>query len=251
VQHPADPLVAGALGALVVELARRTGAESALRASTEPPTTNRELSLQITVALGGKPYDLGVTLNGDWQPTGALATPALRDLGELPITLPLIWTITSIDPAELALLEPGDALFPGAARELGGSAVLAGPCAEWGLAVTLTETGGLVLRGERVALAVDGGAHMPEPEGDAAVPELVSRTALEAPIVVRVELGSVTLLAREWAELKAGDVIETGRRIAEPVILRVAGQEVAHGELVNVDGELGVRIHTLLTRGTP
>jgi flagellar motor switch/type III secretory pathway protein FliN len=59
-------------------------------------------------------------------------------------------------------------------------------------------------------------------------------------------MGAVSLTAREWAELGAGDVIETGRRIAEPVILRVAGREVARGELVNLEGELGVRIRELV-----
>jgi flagellar motor switch/type III secretory pathway protein FliN len=72
--------------------------------------------------------------------------------------------------------------------------------------------------------------------------------ALEADVVVRVEVGSVTLTAREWAELGPGDVIETGVRLTEPVVLRVAGREVARGELVNVDGELGVKISEILGR---
>jgi flagellar motor switch/type III secretory pathway protein FliN len=69
---------------------------------------------------------------------------------------------------------------------------------------------------------------------------------LESPVVVRVEVGAVTLSAREWAELGPGDVIETGRRIADPVVLRVAGREVARGELVNLEGELGVRIREVV-----
>jgi flagellar motor switch/type III secretory pathway protein FliN len=61
-------------------------------------------------------------------------------------------------------------------------------------------------------------------------------------------VGSVTLTAREWAALSPGDVVETGLRIAGPVVLRVAGQEVGRGELVSVDGELGVRIRHLTGR---
>jgi flagellar motor switch/type III secretory pathway protein FliN len=41
-------------------------------------------------------------------------------------------------------------------------------------------------------------------------------------------------------------VIETRHRIAEPVVLRIAGREVARGELVNIEGELGVRVRELL-----
>jgi flagellar motor switch protein FliM len=70
----------------------------------------------------------------------------------------------------------------------------------------------------------------------------IQDAVLEAPVVVRVELGSVTMTAREWSALRAGDVIAVGRRVSEPVILRIAGMEVARGELVDIEGELGVRI---------
>jgi type III secretion protein Q len=62
---------------------------------------------------------------------------------------------------------------------------------------------------------------------------------------VRVELGAVTMSAREWAALIPGDVVSVGRRIGDLASLRVAGIEVARGELVDIDGELGVRIRTL------
>lgn len=64
----------------------------------------------------------------------------------------------------------------------------------------------------------------------------------DAPVVVRVELGTVEMKAREWAELAPGDVIALGRRVGDPAILRVGGVELARGELVQVDGEYGVRI---------
>jgi flagellar motor switch/type III secretory pathway protein FliN len=55
-------------------------------------------------------------------------------------------------------------------------------------------------------------------------------------------MGAVTMPAREWAGLAPGDVIALGKRVSEPVVLRVAGLEVARGELVDIEGELGVRI---------
>jgi flagellar motor switch protein FliM len=61
-------------------------------------------------------------------------------------------------------------------------------------------------------------------------------------IVVRVELGAAEIPASAWAKTRAGDVIALGRKVGEPVVLRVSGTEVAKGELVHVDGELGVRI---------
>ena len=69
---------------------------------------------------------------------------------------------------------------------------------------------------------------------------------LEAPLVVRIELGTVSLSARDWAELRPGDVLETAQAIGQNVVLRIAGREVARGELVDVEGELGVRIQALI-----
>ncbi len=64
----------------------------------------------------------------------------------------------------------------------------------------------------------------------------------ETPLVLRVEVGAVQLTAREWAALGPGDVIATGKRVGEAVVLRVGGAEVARGELVEIEGEVGVRI---------
>lgn len=74
---------------------------------------------------------------------------------------------------------------------------------------------------------------------------LVMENVLDAPLVVRVELGQVSLSVREWAALAPGDVLCTGQQLAGPVRLAVGGREVARGELVDVDGEVGVRITAL------
>ncbi len=70
----------------------------------------------------------------------------------------------------------------------------------------------------------------------------MSQAMGDVPVVVRVEIGAAEMRAREWAALGKGDVIALGTRIAEPVVLRVGGIEVARGELVEIDGEVGVRI---------
>jgi flagellar motor switch/type III secretory pathway protein FliN len=64
----------------------------------------------------------------------------------------------------------------------------------------------------------------------------------EVPVVVRVEIGVAEMRAREWAAIGRGDVIALGRKIGEPVTLRVGGVTVARGELVDLDGEVGVRV---------
>jgi flagellar motor switch/type III secretory pathway protein FliN len=64
----------------------------------------------------------------------------------------------------------------------------------------------------------------------------------EVPVIVRVEVGVAEMPAREWASLGRGDVIALGSRIADPVTLRVGTRVVARGELVDIEGEVGVRI---------
>lgn len=64
----------------------------------------------------------------------------------------------------------------------------------------------------------------------------------DVPVTVRVEIGEARMAAREWASLGRGDVVTLGRRVGEPVVLRVGGLRVARGELVEIDGEVGVRV---------
>jgi len=78
--------------------------------------------------------------------------------------------------------------------------------------------------------------------GDAMTNTATLEVIEDAPVVVRVELGVVEMKAREWAALGTGDVIALGRRLGDPATLRVGGVDVAYGELVQVDGEYGVRI---------
>jgi flagellar motor switch protein FliM len=47
---------------------------------------------------------------------------------------------------------------------------------------------------------------------------------------------------RELIELRPGAVIPAGRPLSGPVDLTVGGRVVARGELVDVEGEIGVRI---------
>ena len=77
------------------------------------------------------------------------------------------------------------------------------------------------------------------------VNETLTDAALDAPVVVRVELGVASLSARRWAELRPGDVLETGQPLGEAVLLRIAGRAVARGELVDVDGQVGVRVREI------
>jgi type III secretion protein Q len=68
----------------------------------------------------------------------------------------------------------------------------------------------------------------------------------EAHLELTVQLGTTRLSLRRISELAVGEVIPLGRPLAGPYEVRAAGQLVGHGELLDVDGELGVRIVSLI-----
>jgi flagellar motor switch/type III secretory pathway protein FliN len=252
-----DDALAGAFSAFVLELARRSGAQGALHLldSNDALARASDVFVEATALVAGTPYQVVAGLG--LPELGARPAVPLSALGELPIALPLVVGLGLAERAQLADFVPGNAWFPGpglwldAHRE--GPVALAAATRDQGVSATLSRDGKIVIRGESVALPFeangtlrDSGRDEPMEESDKPTPPNLSDAVLDSPVVVRVEIGTVSLTAREWAELGPGDVIETGRRIAEPVILRVAGREVARGELVSLEGELGVRIRELV-----
>jgi hypothetical protein len=246
-----DPALRGALSAVVIETCRRTRAGVLLRVA-DPRAGAAESAagaalVDGTVLLDGQPFPLTLWAKVALTPTRGLPAPSLAALGELPVAVPLVAGAALAERSELAALEPGDAWLAGEGWWIDGSG--SGRCAliagtgELGAGVDLAPDGRIVVRGDRVALLADPTGAMADSD---TIPGNLADAVLDSPVVVRVELGAVTLTAREWAALRAGDVIETGRRIAEPVVLRVAGRELARGELVNVEGELGVRVLEIL-----
>ena len=70
--------------------------------------------------------------------------------------------------------------------------------------------------------------------------------ARDVPLDIGLEIARFRLTLGELERVQPGDVLTTGRRIGEYVTLRAAGLPVAEGELVDVEGEIGVRITRLL-----
>jgi type III secretion protein Q len=67
----------------------------------------------------------------------------------------------------------------------------------------------------------------------------------EAHVELTVALGTTQLTLRQVSELAIGQIVQLGRPLAGPFELRAAGRVVGRGELVDVDGELAVRIVSL------
>jgi flagellar motor switch protein FliM len=68
----------------------------------------------------------------------------------------------------------------------------------------------------------------------------------EVPVEVTVEIGRVDLSARELVDLASGDTLVLERRPGDPVELRAADRLLGRGELVEVDGKIGVHVLELV-----
>ncbi len=64
----------------------------------------------------------------------------------------------------------------------------------------------------------------------------------DAHLELTVQLGTTRLSLRALSELAVGQIISLGRPLAGPFEVRAGGRLVGQGELIDLDGELGVRI---------
>lgn len=167
---------------------------------------------------------------------------------------------TEVDPESLAGLEPGDVVLvgraygdwgPGAARGTlrarvgAGDNVLVGGVAEGSgegaLRLVVEEVSAAEARG-----AEGGGRLRMEDES-----ELVAGSGEEAGLLdnllltVRVELPARRISLEELTRLRAGQILELDCRATDPVELVADGRRVATGELVDIEGRLGVRVTRL------
>ena len=270
----ASAALAGAVGAVLVAAARRAheglalkvvaaGAAEALEAGfagDEPEV----IAIGFTVLLGDDAFAARVLVApgaGFAADSSAWSAGRLAAMGPMPLSLPIVACASVAPAADVAALRPGDVWLPGTwalqpgpdarpeltpgmrgdATSLRGDVALAAPSSSTGVRARLVDGGRLVLSGELDALGAPE-VGMIESEGTTPIVEAVG----DVPVVVRVEIGEARMAAREWAALGKGDVITLGKRVGEAVLLRVAGVPVARGELVSVEGEVGVRIAEIL-----
>lgn len=64
----------------------------------------------------------------------------------------------------------------------------------------------------------------------------------EVPVLLQVELGRIEMSAAEVARLKKGQLLVLDRSMEDPLLITASGNPIARGELVEVDGQFGIRI---------
>lgn len=69
----------------------------------------------------------------------------------------------------------------------------------------------------------------------------------DAHLELTVQLGTTRLSLRQLSDLVPGSIVPLGRPLAGPFEVWVAGRLVGQGELVDVDGELGVRMVSVVS----
>jgi flagellar motor switch/type III secretory pathway protein FliN len=176
----------------------------------------------------------------------------------MPLALPVVAIAQTATVAEVEALGPGDVvlfrhspgpadgsrrspcgpLAIGEAGGLSGPVLLSPPGGSTGVRADLVAGRQLVVRGQEDPLHTEEGTMS---EGTEVAGGWVGAVG-EVPVVLRVEVGEAVLAAREWASLSPGDVIGLGKRVGDHVLLRVGGVPIDRGELVDLDGEVGVRI---------
>lgn len=159
----------------------------------------------------------------------------------LPVSLIVQLARTTITAEEWSRARPGDAIvFDEDAGPI--SAVAPRPlkirCGDFAAPATLTTSAELRLTGGFAALASPERNPMAnDPDRD------ITTTVLAgAPIELVAELGRVTLRADEVVALKAGAVFALPPKAEARIELRIGERLWARGELVDVDGQLGVRL---------
>lgn len=139
-----------------------------------------------------------------------------------------------LDEDAVRALTPGDVVLLGGAHFENGA--LVGPARllsrSFELSGTFDLQGFHLTRGER-RLHPQEPSMSPDPQS-------------HLPVELEVELTRVSLAISELSALEPGSVLPLHMSVSKPVLLRVGDRVVAKAELVDVEGEIGARILSLL-----
>lgn len=178
-------------------------------------------------------------------PAGALTVELLVDVAGAPMT------VLAVCPPDLAVRVPPRRSLPSWSFDL---PVVLGACLLPRESVSQLQLRDVITLEPRLSLVIGAGSI-----GLSASPNAVEATVVsgyvprhmpaaiadEAQLELTVQLGTTRLSVRQLAELAPGQVIALGRPLAGPFEIHAGGRLVGAGELVDVDGEVGVRIVSL------
>jgi len=249
--------VAGAFAAVLAAASRRAQATTALRVAAAGGAAQLEgdllrvepnlVAIACTVLIADEAYSARVLFPrrlAEFAPSPVWDKDALTRLGATPLSIPVVATAVRLSAADVASLHVGDVVIPpiwplsrAPDGRWVGPVLLSAPDADEGVRAQFGEGGGLMLRGEIEPLVVSE-EEMSESDANRALVRAVG----DLPLIIRVEIGEFRMRAKDWASLDRGDMISLGQRLGERVTLRAGGIVIARGDLVEIDGEVGVRL---------
>ena len=161
------------------------------------------------------------------------------------------WTVVAYVPRSLEVRVPPPRALPAWAFDI---PIIVGRCVLPRGAVTRLAVRDVVTIERELSLAVGDGTvrltaaplavearvaigYVPAP--------MTQALADSASVELVVQLGTTRMTLRQLGELSPGAIISLGRPLAGPFEVRAHGRLIGRGELVDVDGELGVRIVSL------
>jgi type III secretion protein Q len=216
----------------------------------EPP--RRHLSFDLLESGTGRRIGGCVELEGEaLRVLAELLEPlpvAQRDLDWLPVYARVEVGAARVVASEVASARPGDLILLDSVPGQGDNGVVVRLAGSIRCAARL-EAG-------RVTILTMADEGMPEPdqdleeddfeeadEAETAEPILVSVD--ELPVDLRFELGEARLTVGELRTMAAGFTFDLGKDFRAPVGIRANGRVIGSGELVEIDGRVGVRVAEL------
>jgi type III secretion system YscQ/HrcQ family protein len=259
-----DPEVMGATAGIALWIARNVGLDALAIDAIDPPREALIARLGVDALMLEAVVRVGVLRSAarlaialpELDATPSIpAMEALHRLAETPLSIPVVIGWGRARAEDLVSLMHGDVVVVD--HRLDGCALVAAdarsgsrgepaePARDELLRVRIGEgrvelAAASLPHEDDVVMTDESGATMILPALDEGA--RLAEDLAELPLAVRIELGSATLAAREWAALAPGDTLVLDRRVGDPVSLRIGGKILARGELVEVDGAIGVRI---------
>lgn len=176
----------------------------------------------------------------------SLAGGALRRVAHLPSTLQLRIGVAVLTAAEITTLQVDDVVLPDALSvEATREGALVGAI-DW-----CDGHGNLFARTARTQASEawrvqpTEGARVQATKATLENPMSEPKRVSELPVELAVTLGQITLTHAEASAMVPGSLVKTGIPVGAQVQLVAGGRLIARGELVEIEGELGVRILSL------
>lgn len=86
-----------------------------------------------------------------------------------------------------------------------------------------------------------------QPENDGNLESRNLEGILDVPVTVSMEIGRTQLSIRNLLQLNQGSVVELDRLAGEPMDVLVNGTLIAHGEVVVVNEQFGIRLTDVIS----